>query len=185
MGHPPRFPSPALTCLTPEPQCLPDGIKGPSTPRRPPGAAPRLALVSIKDKQMHRRTSGQPAPGVGDMRVASPPKGRRTRGRRSGPKTPSQPIKRTEERDLRLHSSPLLPPSLPAACREEEGSSWTPSLRQTPSLPLSFVTTTSARATSPAPSPPPDPRPRPPRGRPALTERQADPSGERPRGRRR
>lgn len=51
------------------------------------------------------------------MGAASPPKGRRTRGRRRGPKTPSLPIKRMEERDLRLHSSPLLPPSRQRAGR--------------------------------------------------------------------
>lgn len=42
----------------PEPQCLWDGKHGPLHPETPSGAAPRLALVSIKDKQMGRRTSG-------------------------------------------------------------------------------------------------------------------------------
>ncbi|EPY75014.1 hypothetical protein CB1_001815025 [Camelus ferus] len=39
--------------------------KAPSTPRRPQGAAPRLVLVSIKDKQMGRQTSGKTEGGGG------------------------------------------------------------------------------------------------------------------------
>lgn len=42
----------------PEPQCLWGGKYGPLHPATPSGAAQRLALVSIKDKQMGRRTSG-------------------------------------------------------------------------------------------------------------------------------
>lgn len=51
--RPPRLPSPAATCWNTRAQCLREGKLG---------AAPPLALVSIKDKQTGRRRIGQPAP---------------------------------------------------------------------------------------------------------------------------
>lgn len=50
---------PSVTCWNTKPQCLLAASTAPSLhPALPSGAAPRLALVSIKDKQMRRRTGG-------------------------------------------------------------------------------------------------------------------------------
>lgn len=119
MGHPPRFPSPALTCCNTRTPVFTGRHQGPLHPALPSGGRRHGRLWSAS--KTSRRTSGQPAPGVGGMGVASPPKGRRTRGRRSGPKTPSLPIKRMEERDLRFHSSPLLSSLPPSSVLEGGG----------------------------------------------------------------
>lgn len=146
------------------------------------GAAPRLALVSIKDKQMGcRRTRGEPAPGrPATAKERAPYKGRAGAVGWARTRTPSQPIKRTEERGLAAPQ--LLSPPAPSPRRFER--------RRGPSEPHasdrppdSFVTATPARGTSgrfPAP-----PRPRPRGVAPALTQRQADPRGERQSRRRR
>lgn len=141
----------------------------PPLPRDALGAAQRLALVSIKDKQMGRRTSGGPALGEGGCGRARglaggrppPEKGTLPRGelgRQSWRETPSPPTKRREERGPRPHSCPLrsLPPR---SALKGGGVLVDPKPPTGPLLPPSFVTAASARA---PPGRPPSLRPQPP-----------------------
>ena len=193
MGHPPRRGSRVLLRLAviPEPQCLWDGNQGPLHPAPPSGAgvgALRLALVSIKDKQMGRRTSGQPAPGVGNevgrhRRKGALPRGEQ--GRQNGRETPSLPIKKNGRKGPAAPqlSSPL-PPSQERSERRRGPNGPQASDRPPPSLPpLSPQSPREAPLRLP---PLPQIPARVPRGvAPALTQRQADPRGERPNRRRR
>lgn len=125
------------------------------------GAAPRLALVSIKDKQMGcRRTQHREGP--------PPKKGLPTRGEQGpwGGRGPGHPPSLLKEQRKGGLAAPQLPSPLTPSPQRFERRRGPSEPHASDRPPDSFVTATPARGTSG--QPPAPPRPRPPRSRPST-----------------